>query len=275
VIIAVGSDKGSPGASTLALLLGACWPGERIVAELDPDGADLPYRVAAIDGQPLAASPTITTLAVDSRPGAEQRPVLIYTQTAACGVPLLVGETSTARFTRIVPHLTVIGGVLAASPETMILDLGRLHLGNPALPLARAAVAIVLVTRGDTASLGHLRDRVEELGAELGGPHRLASPLAVVVRAERGDVHAAETRVSKVVSSVGSPAVVLGVLPDDPGGVEALWAGAATRRKRRSGLFTAGRHLVSRLQSNWPELTEPRSASSDRSAVQAVGGTRI
>ncbi|HVV76558.1 MAG TPA: hypothetical protein VHC43_11020 [Mycobacteriales bacterium] len=275
MIIAIGSDKGSPGASTLALLVGACWPGERIVAEIDPDGADLPYRVAGVNGQPLAASPTITTLAVDSRPGAEQRPVLIYTQAAACGVPLLVGETSTSRFARIVPHLGRIGDALAASNETVVVDLGRLHVGSPALPLARGAVAVVLVTRGDTASLGHLRERVEELGSEFGGPHRLRSPLAVVVRAQRRDAHAAESRVSKVLSSVGSPALVLGVLPDDPAGVEALLAGSATRRTNRSGLLAAGRHFVSRLQASWPELTEPRSASLDRSALQAVGGTRL
>lgn len=273
MIIAVGSDKGSPGASTLALLLGACWPGKRIVAELDPDGADLPYRVAGESGQPLAASPTITTLVVDSRPGAVQRPVPIYTQTAVCGVPLLVGETSTARFARIVPHLAVIGGVLASTTETVIADLGRVHMNSPVLPLARAAVATVLVTRGDTASLGHLRERAEELGAELGGPHRLRSPLAVVVRAERRDTHAAESRVSKVLSSVGSPAVVLGVLPDDTAGVDALCTGGTSRRAGRSGLFSAGREIASRLQASWPELTEPRTSAPDRSVLHPVGGT--
>jgi hypothetical protein len=274
MMIAVGSDKGSPGATSVALLLGACWPGDRIVAELDPDGADLPYRLVGIDGQPLAASPTITTLAVDSRPGADQRPVLIYTQTAACGVPLVVGETSTARFARIVPHLPVIGSVLTASTATMIVDLGRLRVDSPVLPLARAAVATVLVTRGDTASLGHLRERVEELGSELGGVHRLRSPLAVVVRAHRRDAHAAETRVAKVLSSVGSPAEVLGVLPDDPAGMEALHNGTVSRRTSRSGVLPVGRDLVSRLQASWPELTESKAASSEESVRPPVVGSR-
>jgi len=269
VIVAVGSGKGSPGASTLAVLLGACWPGERVVAELDPQGADLPYRVTAASGEPLAASPTITTLMVDSRPGAEGRPLLIYAQTAACGVPLLVGETSSTRFARIVGHLPAIGAVLAGAAETVIVDLGRLHLSSPVLPLARAAAVTVLVTRGDTPSLGHLREQVEELGGELGGPHRLRSPLAVVVRADRRDAAAAESRVGTLLASVGSPAVVLGVMPDDLAGVEALQVGAATRRVNRARLFAAGRAITSRLRASWPELTELR-AGSDESALRVV-----
>jgi hypothetical protein len=275
MIVAVGSDKGSPGASTLALLLGACWPGERIVAELDPHGADLPYRVTATGGQPLAASPTVTTLAVDSRPGAERRPLLIYAQPAACGVPLLVGETSAGRFARIVAHLPAIGDVFAAASQTVIADLGRIHPTSPALPLARAAVATVLVTRADTASLGHLRERVEDLGAELGGPHRPRSPLAVVVRAERRDVRAAEARVGKLLASVGSPTVVLGAMPEDVSGVvTALHAGAVTKRSGSSGLLAAGREIVGRLRTNWPELTDPAPSAGRSTVAAGVGGIR-
>jgi hypothetical protein len=272
VIVAVASDKGSPGASTLALLLGKCWPGERIVVELDPAGADLPYRVTAVDGQPLAASPTITTLAVDSRPGADRRPLHIYAQVARSGVPLLVGETSATRFARIVAHLPVISSLLVDSAETVITDLGRLRPGSPVLPLARAAAAIVLVTRTDTGSLGHLRERIEELGGELGGPHRIRSPLAVVVRAGQRDAHAAEARVGKLLASVGSPAVILGSLPEDPAGVAALYAGIKTRRSSRSGVLTAGREITSRIRASWPELTEPASASA--MALHAAGGVR-
>jgi hypothetical protein len=271
MIVAVGSDKGSPGATTLTLLLGACWSGERIVAELDPHGADLPYRVMTAGGQPLAASPTLTTLAVDSRPGAERRPLLIYTQTAGCGVPLLVGETSAGRFGRVMGHLPAITGVFAAAPETVITDLGRLHRMSPVLPLARAATVTVLVSRSDTASLGHLRERVEDLGAELGGPHRLRSPLAVVAHADRRDAHAAETRVAKLLASFGSPAVVLGVMPDDPAGVTALHAGALTKRMGRSGLLAAGREIAARLRASWPELTEA-TPTTGRHPVEVVAG---
>jgi hypothetical protein len=257
MIIALGSDKGSAGTTVLSLLLGLCWPGDRVVAELDPHGADLPYRVTAANGQPLATSPTITTLAVDSRAGAQSRPLLTYTQLAGCGVPLVVGETSPSRFGRIVSHLPAIGGVLSGAPETVIVDLGRLQAMSPVLPLARAATVTVLVTRSDTASLGHLRERVEDLGAELGGPHRLRSPIAVVVRTDRREAHAAEVRVSKLLASVGSPAVVLGVMPDDTSGLAALYAGPLTKRASRSRLIASGNEIAARLRASWPELTDP------------------
>ncbi|HVV74635.1 MAG TPA: hypothetical protein VHC43_01260 [Mycobacteriales bacterium] len=269
MIAAVGSDKGSPGATTLALLLGATWPTDRVVAELDPAGADLPYRVSSLDGQPLAASPTITTLAVDSRPGAPGHPLHIYTQPTAGGVPLLVGESSAARFTRIAAHLPAVTEVFASASEMVFADLGRLHAASPVLPVARAATVTVVVSRADTASLGHLRDRVEDLGGALGGPHRLRSPLAVVVRADRRDAHAAEARVGKLLASVGSPVVVLGVLPEDPAGVAALHAGTSIRRRSRSGLLAAGRDIAGRLQASWPELTDPVPSRIDLSAPRA------
>jgi hypothetical protein len=257
VIIVVGSDKGSPGASTLALLLGMGWPGERLVAELDPRGADLPYRVTAAGGQPLASSPTITTLAIDTRPGAPRRPLLIYTQPAACGAPLLVGETSANRFARIMTQLPAIGDAFAAWSGTVIADLGCVQLSNPTLPIARAAAVVVLVTRADTASLGHLRERVEEIGGEIGGAHRLRSPLAVVVRTEGRDGNQAQTRVGKLLASVGSPATVLGVLPDDPVSAAAVCAGPPTKRLARSSLITAAGEISSRLRTTWPELCDP------------------
>lgn len=276
MIVAVASDKGSPGASTLSLLMGACWPGDRVVVELDPCGADLPYRVAGAGGQPLAASPTITTLAVDSRPGAAGQPLLRYAQVAGCGVPLVVGETSAARFTRIASHLPAVVGVLAAAPETVIVDLGRLYPTSPVLPCARSAAVTVLLSQADVSSLGHLRERVEDLAADLGGSHRLRTPLAVVVRADRRDAHAAEARVSKLLASVGSPTVVLGVVPDDAPGVAALHTGAVSRRVSRSSLITAGREVVARLRASWPELTEatPLANAAEARTVTGIAGVR-
>ncbi|HWC36415.1 MAG TPA: hypothetical protein VG650_16530 [Mycobacteriales bacterium] len=276
MIIAVASDKGSPGASTLSLLMGICWPGDRVVVELDACGADLPYRVAGTDGQPLAASPTITTLAVDSRPGAAGQPLLRYAQVAGCGVPLVVGETSAARFTRIASHLPAVVDVLAAAPETVIVDLGRLSSTSPVLSCARSAAVTVLVSHADTSSLGHLRERVEDLAAELGGSHRLRTPLAVVVRADRRDAHAAEVRVSKLLASVGSPTVVLGVVPDDAPGVAALHTGAVSRRVSRSSLFTAAREVVARLRATWPELTETTAPvnAPEPQTITSIAGVR-
>jgi hypothetical protein len=260
VIVAVCSDKGSPGATTLAFLLGLHWPGERVVVELDPRGADLPYRAAGAGMQPLAASPTVTTLAVDSRPGGTCRSLLVYSQATAAGVPLIAGESSATRFGRLGSQLPAIGDALADWPGTVVADLGSLQPGNPTLSIARRATVCILVARADTAGLGHLRERVEELAAELGGPHRLRSPLAVVVRAEARDAGAAHNRVRKLLDSIGSPVPVLAGLPEDASTVRAVMNGTLTKRITRSPLMRSSRDLVAAIRATWPELTEPVSS---------------
>ena len=65
MLIAVGSVKGSPGATTFGLALAAQWPdsGPRILAELDPSGGDLAARFA------LSLSPGLVSLAAAVRAG--------------------------------------------------------------------------------------------------------------------------------------------------------------------------------------------------------------
>jgi hypothetical protein len=271
VIIGVGADKGSPGASTLALLLGMCWPTERVVVELDPRGADMAYRCATAGGRPLAATPSVTTLAIDARPGAAQRALPDYAQPTACAVPLIVGETSATRFGRIAPHLPALAGVLAGWPGTVIADLGSLQPGSPTLTVARAATVVVLVTGTDVASLGHLRDRVEELTVDIGDSNRTLSPLAVVVRAESGGVAVAQQRVEQLLASIGSPAPVIGVLPSEPATVQAVLAGRVTRRIARGALLTEVLAVTVRLCTRWPELAAPSLAG----FVPAAAGTPI
>jgi hypothetical protein len=269
VIIAVGSDKGSPGATTLATVLGMLWPGERVVCELDARGADLPYRMRAAGGGPLAASPSVATLAVDSRPGAGVRSLLMYAQLTAAGVPVITGEVSAHRFANLAGHLPAIGDAFAAWPGTVIADLGCLQPANPALRLARLATVVVLVTRADTESLGHLRDRVEELSAQVGGPHLLRSPVAVAVRASRSEAGTAVSRVERLLGSIGSPVPVIGAVPDDPTTVAGLYSGSLPTRTQRSGLLVSVRELAERLQVMWPELTdEVPAAYTDRAAEQ-------
>jgi hypothetical protein len=272
VIIAVGSDKGSPGATTLAMTLGMVWPGERVVCELDARGADLPYRVRATDGGPLASSPSIATLAVESRPGSGARSLLTYAQASAAGVPLITGEVSARRFGRLVEHLPSIGSAFATWSGTVIADLGCLQPSNPTLALARLATVVVLVTRCDTESLGHLRDRVEELSAEVGGPHRIRTPVGVVVRTSRSDAAAGAARVGKLLGSIGSPVLVLGAVPDDPSTVAGVMTGAVSKRARRSGLLASVSTLAERLRAVWPELTE---APSIGGAVGSVASPQV
>lgn len=274
MIIAVGSDKGSPGATTLAVLLGLCWSGDRLVCEVDPCGADLPYRLAGGDGRPLAASPSIATLAVDARPGGLARPLELYAQQTALSLPVIAGEVSPRRFARLSPHLPAICQAAAGWTGTVIADVGRLQPWNPSLQLARTAAVVVLLVRADIESLGHLRDRVEELAADVGAERRLHSPVAVVVRAGRGEQRAAAGRVETLLASIGSPAPVVGVLADDRAAANRLWSGPLSRPVLRSRLWGSARAIVDQLRALAPELAlaGPDTAAGQSPALRAEAG---
>jgi hypothetical protein len=257
MIVAVGSDKGSPGATTLALLLAMVWSGPRVLLEIDPRGADLPFRLSTSAGRPLAASPSVATLAVDARPGAGLRSLELYSQPTALGVPVVAGEVSVRRFLRLAPHLSEIAAACNEWPGTVIADLGPLQPWNPALTMARAATAVVLVVRADTEGLGHLRDRVQELAEDIGGEQRPQTQIGVVVRAEAGDAKSAVTRAERLLTSVGSPSPVLGAFVDDAPGARALWDGQPTRGLTRSRLLATAASIQRRVMAHWPQLSEP------------------
>ena len=49
MIVTVCADKGSPGVTTLATVLGLVWPGPRVVVEADTAGSDLSFRLRPAD----------------------------------------------------------------------------------------------------------------------------------------------------------------------------------------------------------------------------------
>jgi hypothetical protein len=256
VIVAVGSDKGSPGATTLAAALGAVWPGERVVCELDPRGADLPYRLLRADGRPLAEAPSIAALAVDARPGSGAPRLERYAQPTVLGAPVIPGELSTRRTGRLAGHFPAIGRAGAGWAGTMLADLGWLQPMNPALVVAKSAAAVLLVVRADVEGLGHLRDRVEELAEFVGDPARLRPAVGVVVRAAGGDAVAAVERARRLLGSIGSPSPVLGAWREDPAACRGFWAGApgAGRKWDRNPLIRSARELADSVLGFWPQL---------------------
>lgn len=277
MIIGIGADKGSPGATITALLLGMCWPTDRVVVELDPRGADLTYRCTGPGGRPLAVTPSLMTVAIESRPGSAPRPLDGYAQPAGCAVPLIVGENSPTRFTRIAPHLPSLTRVLAGWAGTVIADLGSLQPASPTLTVARAASVVVLVTRADVTGLAQLRERAEELAVDLGDHDRPRSPLAVIVRAAGDDPRDAGQRAERLLASIGSPAPVIGVLPEEPKTIAALLTGQVTRRMTRGPLLTEALATTVRLCTGWPEVTAPDTSivlSAD-SAVPVTSGWQM
>lgn len=174
MIVAVCSDKGSPGVSTLAMALGLVWPGDRVVLDADTAGGDLPFRLwtGDADQQRLAPSPSIAELAAAARLGLSASGPVPFAQECSLGVPVVPGMFSADRFRPLRGLWPRVAAQLAAWSGTVIADLGRVQPGNPSAPVAVAATAVLVLTRVDLEGLAHLRERVVELAAAVGDPSR-------------------------------------------------------------------------------------------------------
>lgn len=271
MIVAVCADKGSPGVTDLATVLGLVWPGPRVLLEADCAGADLPFRMRHADGDRLLdAQPSVLSLAADSRGPLAEGGLSRYAQPTALGVPVVPGALSAEGFGPMARLWPRIADVAATSEGTAIADLGRYQPGNVAAPVARASTAVLVLARPDLAGLYHLRDRVGELAAALGDPGQERNPVAVVVRARSGAAgRAAVEQVRQVLEAAGSPVPVAGLFAEDPAAIALLREGVATRRLLGSDLVRSVQALTETVLGWWPQLLgEAGVAAAPPSAVR-------
>ena len=277
MIVAVCADKGSPGVTTLATALGIVWPGERMLLEADTSGGDLAFRAKQpSNGQLLAADPGLLTLAADARTGLPAGDLVRYCQQTAWGLPVVPGPAGAQAYQPMRALWPAVAEAAAAWPGTVIADLGRFQPGNPASALARAATAVLVVTRVSVEDLYHLRERVNELSHTLGDPLLQRNPVAVVVAAPRKEAAAAVRQVSHMLQAGGSPIPVAGYVASDATSAAALRAGEMPRRPARSELLSSAQELAARLTGWWPGLgaaATPSATPSDAEpTVEAVAG---
>jgi hypothetical protein len=255
MLITLGSDKGSPGVTTLAAVLGLVWNGARAVTELDPRGADLPLRLTRAGGGPLLAAPSVVGLALAARDGFTAPAIERYVQDSEFGIPVVAGELSALVNARIAGHLPGLATTANAWHGTLIADLGNLHATNPAMVVARAAAAVVLVVRPTMEGLAHLRESIGALTEQVGDPRRDRSPVGVVVVAESSQRRPAIGRTRQLLDSIGSAAPVVGAFAYDPPAAAALWSGPMTKKLSKSALIQSGHALAAQLLTLWPELS--------------------
>jgi len=259
VIVTVCADKGSPGVTTLATLLGLVWPGPRAVVEADTAGSDLSFRLrpatnGGVLGGRLAPDPSIAVLATAARLGLTEAGPLPHAQDPSLGVPVVPGVLSAERFRALRSLWPLVAKGLAAWEGTAIVDVGRLTHDHPALPVARASSVVLLLTPATLEGLYHVRDRVAELSDTLGDPARTRPNLGVVVTGEMRDRRSGVEQVRQVLASIGSPAPVIGFVARDPAGAGGLWAGELTRRFAGSELVRSVRATAESVLAGWPEL---------------------
>jgi hypothetical protein len=254
VIVATCADKGSPGVTTVATVLGLVWPNERVVAEMDPSGCDLALRLR------LGPEPSVLALAADARAGLPDGP-MAYAQPTALGVPVVAGAETAEQFLPMARLWPQVAAESARWPGTVLADLGRMQPGNPALPVAQAATVVLVVARATVEGLHHLRHRVTELAAAVGTADGIRSRLAVVMvcPARRGDATVGQVRT--VLDAAGSPVPVAGYVAEDPAAAAALWGGPVTKTLARSELVRSAGTLAETLLAWWPELARSRPRS--------------
>ncbi|WP_018352070.1 hypothetical protein [Longispora albida] len=142
MFLTIGSLKGSPGATTVAVGLTALWPGgQAVLVEADPAGGDLAARFAG------TVDPGLTTLAAASRTGTHTSLADHAQQLAGIGAHAVLappGDTATAAATALASASRT---VLAQAGHPVIADVGRLTQGGPGLVLAAASDLLLLVIR--------------------------------------------------------------------------------------------------------------------------------
>lgn len=296
MLFAVCSDRGAPGSTTAALALAAARGRPAVVVEADPYGGDLALR-CRIDGHPIPPTPTVLGLGagrVDRIPPSPDRLSVASNQGRHRLDLWHDGSHLLNSLVRVVPGFsTAEQGATVAWPTVtttlemqltpVFADLGRIHSGSPSMPLACAADALIVVCRGDMASVQHLMWRLDHLVpaiAERNGQPPAVIP--VVVAARRNGARAAKQISELLAESPVAPALRgVGWLAWDPVGAHALAEGADPwgRPLRKSVLMKSARAVMSLLGSaTGLDYGEPPTASKRahrRNGVDEAAGTTI
>lgn len=267
MLIAVAADKGAPGVTTTCLALALCWPVPVLLAECDPAGADLPWRLAGEGGHPLSQGTGLVSLAASGRGLAGgHRQVWDHVQRLDGGLPVLVGPTGPEQAEALGGVWATIASLLAGLGETdVIADCGRLVSGtSPAAAVLRQADLVLLVTRPTVGGVAHLRHGVgvaaqvvNDAGGQVSGLDRVAV-LVVDDPTTAGSRKASLRQVDEVLRHAPGlkDVPVLGVLPHDPRAAAALaGAGGEGRGVDRSALLRAAHAVATAVLDRAHQLT--------------------
>ncbi len=236
-VIAVGSLHGSPGTTLLALDLARFCDGETLLIEADPDGGCLAARLD------LALKPGLTELAGAARVGIAADDLWRFAQPTDHGVAVIVAhpaaEQVQAALRAAVNH---VGSSLAAIAGHVVIDVGRLRPGSPALGFAALADRLLITSANSAEAVVSLTHRAQLV-------HGLANSMIVLTAGKP--------------YSVEEIAVTCG---------QQVWGVLALARGRR-GIRRRSRALHDLVATCMPV---PLSASADTAACEvAVPGTEV
>jgi len=245
-LIAVAADKGAPGVTTACLALTLVWPRAVLLAECDPAGGDLVYRLPGARAGQLDPGRGLLSFAVAARRGLSPGQVLDHAQKLRGGLDVLVGVVTAEQGSGLEPLWGPVGAALAGLPDCdVIADCGRIGPEGPHYDLLAYASSVVLVTRASLEEVVRLRERVAAVTGALALRHRQGIPVSVVVVADHRRFHAALTETGQALGREGA-ARVIGGLAYEPKSAGAL-GGEQSGRLGRSLLLRTARDLAGRL----------------------------
>ena len=160
MLVVVGSIKGSPGATSVALGMAARWPeGPAVLVEADSDGGDIAARFGANPEPGLAA--LVLQIRAD---GPDQVDLGRFTQRLPLGADVVMAPPSDAA-AAAVEQLAASVQVLhrAAQDRPLVVDAGRLSRRSPLAPVVQAADHVVVVVTPHFADLTQVSSRLQRL----------------------------------------------------------------------------------------------------------------
>ncbi len=250
-LIAVAADKGAPGVTTTATALAAVWPRPVVLAECDPAGGDIVYRLPGAHGGRLDPRRGLLSLAVAARHGLAPAQVWEHAQRLRGGLDVLAGVANAEQGSGIEPLWGPVGGLLATLPQAdVIADCGRLGPDSPYYELLAQAAIVVLVIRPSLGEVLRLRDRVAAVALAVGRRGGHGARIGVLVVAERRGFRRALAEVGHAVGGANSPVGLVGGIAYEPKSAQRLrgeWGG----RLDRSLLIRTARDAAAQLAGEW------------------------
>lgn len=249
MLIAVASDKGSPGTTTTALALASAWTSPTTVVEADPYGGDLAVRLRTEHGGALPETPTVLTLATAARTDRPEGLLAGYAQLLNDVVSVVPGHLVAEQAAGLTDWHP-LGEALLRQPGTTFVDLGRLHAGSPVLSVAALADVVLVVARADAASVIRLRERLARLVPALASRRTTRVRVWPVIV---GEAKHAQRDIADVTHLLEQTAVAplvfgLGAIAWDPNAVAKLEAGESPHSfLGRTALMRSARRIAMEL----------------------------
>ncbi|MDO9454777.1 hypothetical protein [Nocardioides sp.] len=243
--VAVASAKGSPGATIAALALATQWPRPVALADVDPAGGDVVWRVRGLDGGPLDLDRGMLSLGAGLRRGVSETTLAEHLQDTAFGFPVLTGVPTPEQLAGIGGAWTHLGEVFNRHEADVIVDCGRISLSSPSLPVLHKADVVLLVVRPDLEGTAHLRHLLRALQGTLRLGQAGAPQVCVVAVTSYRDTRVTDD-LQRLLDHEGLAARVAGVVAHDEKGARML-SSTLAGNLARSLLVRSARDLAKHL----------------------------